>query len=206
MTESEASQPSQSPNRYWALTGIPLLAIGSFSCLIAFTFSSTPPQALFMSIGLLYVSASLLLLTSTERAKSFAVYTWYPMYLISPWLARNAISAIDGNLGEIKNSKERRTSWSLEDLIEKVSTSAIETLSIREDELEKNLILELKIGPGEIDRFLDDLDIDYGFPVSSDDRKHVSTVEDIINLISDRMKYTSNQTSLTIPEAAPPHS
>ncbi len=206
MTENQPSQSSPNPNRYWALTGIPLLTIGSISFLISFSFSSTPPQAVFMTIGLVYISSSLLLLTKTERAKSFAVYAWYPMYLISTRLAENAITAIDGNFGESNKTKELGSDWNLDDLIKRVSETAISTFSINEEELEMELIEDLKIAPGEIDRFLDDLDIDYGFPISSDDRKHVSTIEDIIALIAKRMKNESDQTPQTIPEAAPPTS
>ncbi|MBC2604820.1 hypothetical protein [Pelagicoccus albus] len=156
-----------------------------------------------MTIGMAYVSASLLLLTNTERARTFAIYTWYPMFLASPWLARKAISAIDGTLGSVANLRNQKTAWTLDEVIEKVSELAIQTFSIRHEELNKDLIEDLRIGPGEIDRFLDDLDIDYGFPVSSEDRKKVSTTEDIISLITGRMKKISNQTDHTTAVSAP---
>lgn len=57
---------------------------------------------------------------------------------------------------------------------------------IDQSDISKSLTADLRITPGSIDNLLEDLAIDYHFPISSTDRKQTDTLLDIISLITQR--------------------
>lgn len=90
------------------------------------------------------------------------------------------------NVGEVQTVRahNRMTPSEVEELVRMKATGV---LQIPAEEFNASIIRQLLVAPADLIQFLDDLHLDHGLPISSDDRKKFDTVEELVRLLTSRM-------------------
>ena len=196
----------------WAIIGLPLVLIG-FACLWGANRDSDlrPGYLLFAAY---YLGASLCALSPIRAHRNITLVAWVPLLLVIPvgtaWGAL-AITWLMQDSRTERQSRHRisseRTPEQLEQLIR---SRAVVELDISDDQFGIPAERELLVPPVDWIHFLDDLRVDHGLPVSSDDRRSVATVDDVVRIVQERLsrEAKSQPTSfvcepVTAPEIAP---
>jgi hypothetical protein len=69
-----------------------------------------------------------------------------------------------------------------------IKVQSMRALGIKEHQMTSSILTELRVPPGDLEGFFDDLEDRYGFFVSPDDRASIRSVSDIIRIVQNREK------------------
>jgi hypothetical protein len=174
-------------NARWLLTGFPLVLLGGV--FIGLTFEAPDAaKTLMLALGTAYLTAGWLPLSRNRLLLNLAVLAWCPLLLAFPIGTLLGIFAIKtlrtdpGARAKVFNQVKRMTLSEMEEI---VRSRAADQLDITSEQMGASLE-ELRITPGKVNQFLDDLDYDLGLPVSSDDRPSIATIQDLVDLLEQR--------------------
>ncbi len=187
----------------WVLTSLPLVVVGcSFIFLdVADLPGRNVSTGWIFVLGVMYLSASVCAMSSNWLARRVAVVAWCPLLLGFPVMTIVGIFTIRRLLADpgrdavIRAQVNAMSPLEVRQLIE---ARASAELDIPGDQFNVPMERELMVAPVAINNFLDDLHIDYGFPVSSDDRKRDFSVNDIAELVCSRIVKAGVTTQPTV--------
>lgn len=183
----------------WFLTGLPLVLLGGLYAYLAFRVGGvyTP----FISVGILYWLAAACAASANRSLRKVAVAAWAPQLFAIPIGTALALLAIRLLLADPEDEEARRQA--VRGLVpteaaQLVRQRASIVLDVADDQMNVPLERELLVPPVELINFLRDLHIDYGLPVSGDDRKRVASVEDVVQMITARLSETREPTAASL--------
>ena len=64
-----------------------------------------------------------------------------------------------------------------------IKAQSMQSLGIKEHQISSPILQELRVPPGDLEDFLDDLEARYGFFVSPDDRSKMQSISDLIRVV-----------------------
>ena len=170
----------------WLQSGMPLLLLGGLNIWLATKMG----DARLNVIGGFYVCSSLFAISSNRTIRKIAVLAWCPLLLAIPVGTIVGISAIRlllRNPAVIQATQAKVKAMSSIEVEQFVRRKASNVLEIPDSKFDVSIERQLMIAPVALIHFLDDLNIDYGLPVSSDDRTNIDTVEDLVQLLASRL-------------------
>lgn len=175
----------------WILTGLPLALL---SCVYVWlTTKDIGSHAALISLAVLYLGTSFCALSSSRSVRKVAVLAWCPLLLAIPIGTIFGILAIRLLLDdaearhEIRENVKAMAPAEIEQLLR---TMAETVLEIPNSKFDASIESDLGVPPVELINFLDKLKTEYGLPVSSDDRKNIDSVEDIVRMVTSRATET----------------
>ncbi|MDB5341832.1 MAG: hypothetical protein JWP89_209 [Schlesneria sp.] len=187
----------------WTLTSLPLVVVGcSFIFLdVADLPGKNVSTGWLFVFGVMYLSASMCAMSANRLARRVAVVAWCPLLLGFPLMTILGIFAIRRLLADPGRDDAIRAqvnAMSPSEIRQLIETRASAELDIPKDQFNVPMERELMVAPVAINNFLDDLHIEYGFPVSSDDRKRDFSVNDIAELVCSRVVKSGVSTQSTV--------
>jgi hypothetical protein len=187
----------------WVLTSLPLVVVG---CSFIFLDVADLPGknvriGWLLVFGIMYLSASVCAMSANRLARRLAVVAWCPLLLGFPVITIVGIFAVRRLLADPGRDEAIRAqvnAMSPSEIRRLIEARASAELDIHQDQFNVPMERELMVAPVAINNFLDDLQIDYALPVSSDDRKRDFTVNDIVEFVCSRFVKSSVSTQSTV--------
>lgn len=190
---SDAHGPPSRDRRGISFYAAPLLGIGMVCTAVGIWRTPNLMGAVVVvSVGMFYLMSAVLLYTSWAGAPKLAMVAWAPFFLAMPVGTIMAFFAY-------RWLRDRSRSSAGTNALQLGSTRTVSSLSVAvhafvlefgayEDAQGQPLSVSrhLHIPPGTFARFLDDLRIDYGLPTSGADADRVDSLQELLELLSER--------------------
>lgn len=190
---SEAHVPARRDWRGTYFYAVPLLCMGMFSSAMGIWGKLDPTGALIaISAGVFYLLSGVLLYTSWKGAPKLAMLAWAPFFLAIPVGTIWALFAYRGLRERSQPSSSTNALQLSSGRIASALSAAVHAFVTEfgayEDAQGQSLSVsrDLHIPPGTFARFLDDIRIDYGLPTSGADADRVDSLQELLELLSER--------------------
>lgn len=172
----------------WLLIGFPLVVMGVIWLYCGVALENKQPDiTLMVTVGCSYLLSGLVAASNKPWCRNIAKIAWYPLLLLIPIgtvLGILALRILRDDPEEVRRFHESVKTLSPEEMASIVSREAISRFGIQETDFGDSLVGSLRISPGEVNGFIDDLEADYGFRLADKVRPSTTSVLDIINVLS----------------------
>jgi hypothetical protein len=190
---SEVHVPARRDRNGTSFYAGPLLCIGLVCTVMGIWRTPDPRGAVIaLSVGVFYLLSGLLLYSSWIGAPKLAMLAWAPFFLAVPVGTVMAFFVYRGLRDRCRPSARTnalqlgsgRTAWALSAAVH----AFVSEFGAYEDAQGQPLSVsrDLHIPPGTFARFLDDIRIDYGLPTSGADADRVDSLQELLELLSER--------------------
>ncbi|MEK7951688.1 hypothetical protein [Luteolibacter soli] len=171
----------------WLLIGLPLVLVGGAWLYFGIDERSKPADVMLMRCtGWAYVLIGVVAVSNKKWSRVVASLAWYPLLLLVPIgtvLGILALRLLKDAPGEREEFVKRMKAIPPEEAVRIVKEEALRRFGIREDQLGVSLVGGLRIAPGEVRGFLDDLEVDYGFSLAGEVNAGTASVREMMDAV-----------------------
>ena len=176
----------------WTLTGLPLALLGLVYIWLATKILSG--QLGIVALACFCIGSSFCALSSSRSVRKVAVAAWCPLLLAVPIGTILGVLAIRLLLDDPEKRQQNRAkvkAMTPDQIRDLVRARAENMLDISGGKLDASIESDLGVPPVDLINFLDDLNLEDGLSVSSDDRGRIDSVDDVVRLVTSRAAETA---------------
>ena len=156
----------------WLLVGLPLVIVGVVWGYCGVALETKGPDIVLMSsVGAAYILAGLIAGSTRPWCRVVAQIAWYPCLLAVPIGTVLGILAIR-ILREDKTESDKHVAAMQkipkEDAVKVLRIEASNRFKISDAQFDVPLVQDLRINPGDVHSFIEDMEIDHGFRFSAE--------------------------------------